>query len=236
LKKGDRLLNVADKPVTDATAFLAMARALKPGEKILLAIERDGKAETIELQLARAPAGQPDSRFGFIADFTDVAKDGILLTEVPPTSTAAKAGLQKGDRILALDGEAIRDQAVYIALVRELQPGDTVQFTLSRDGQERQVEVQVAEPPRGPARGNRLGISVEVQDGQEGLLITAVRGDSPAATAGVRTKDRIIALNGHAVKDVADYFQAVRDVRDGDTVELTIDRDGKTLKIAIVVK
>lgn len=148
LKKGDRLTMLAGQPVKNAESFLAQARTLKAGAKIEATVEREGKPQKVEIQLARGPAALPDPRFGYRADFTDM-KDGLLLTDVPADSAAAKAGLRKGDRILAIDGETFADQLSYIRHATNYETGDVAVMTVARDGKEIKVSVTATLRPRG---------------------------------------------------------------------------------------
>ncbi len=234
LKKGDRLTAIAGRPVKNAEGFLTLARVLKPGAKVEVTFERDGKPQKLELQLAAARAGGfPDSRFGYVTNMTDI-KDGILLTEVPPESTAAKAGLKKGDRILTINGEDFPDALSYITLLRTLQVGEIVTITVARDKQQLTVQVEVAAPTR---QGfNRFGAMPDPTDAEEGALLARVIEDSPAATLGLRAGDRVKALNGKPVKDAASFVELTRALRAEDKVELELLRDGKTVKIPGVVK
>jgi hypothetical protein len=147
LKPGDRIVELGGKKVPDASAFLAQTRALKPGEKVEVLVEREGKSEKIEMQLVRAPAGFTDPNFGFVVNLMEI-KGALVLNEVVANSTAAKAGLKKGDRILALAGEPIVDRNSYFDVVRLLQPGQVVSMTVERDGKTLQFEVTTAKNPK----------------------------------------------------------------------------------------
>ncbi len=236
LTKGDRITAVGGKPVKDAAAFLALTRALQPGTKVALAVVRDGKGQTIELQLARVPPGLQDRRLGWFVDISSDFKDGAVLTEVPEDSPAGKAGLKKGDRVTTLGGESIADTAGYVAAVRALQTGDKVTVTVARDGQVRQFEATAGDlsPPR-PA-GARFGVLPDLADDKPGALVRSVRVDTPAEEAGLQAGDRITAVNGKPVKDVRAFAALVRDFRDGDKLTLTFVRDGKEQTVEAVVK
>ncbi|HKI34572.1 MAG TPA: M28 family peptidase [Gemmataceae bacterium] len=236
LKKGDRISAVAGKPVKDPVAFLAVTRTLAPGTKVALAVEREGKAQTIELQLVRIPPGVQDRRLGWFVDLAADLKDGLLLAEVPEDSPAGKAGLKKQDRVTVINGESIADVAAYATAVRALQPGDKVAVTAVRDGKPRQFLAVAADlaPPR-PA-GARFGIVPDFNDDKAGALVRSVREGTPADAAGLREGDRITAVNGQAVKDVRTFAAMVRELRDGDKVELTFVRDGKEQKGQAVMK
>jgi serine protease Do len=71
--------------------------------------------------------------------------------------------------------------------------------------------------------GKQLGDYFGVSDGT-GLLVNSVRENSPAAKAGLKAGDVIVAVDGNAVKGNFDIVKAINDKKEGD-VELTIVRD-----------
>jgi len=72
---------------------------------------------------------------------------------------AARAGLQPGDEIVAVDGEPVDNFARFVERVRT-RPGETVTLDLRRDGAERAVAVEVqSELENGQAVG-RIGVTV----------------------------------------------------------------------------
>jgi S1-C subfamily serine protease len=72
---------------------------------------------------------------------------GLLIAEVAPNSPAAAAGLQQGDIIVKVNGQEITDSANLVTLVRGMKPGDQVQLTIDRDGQEQTITVTLADRP-----------------------------------------------------------------------------------------
>ena len=54
---------------------------------------------------------------------------------------AAEAGLEEGDVVTEVDGQRVTDGIALIVAIRTYQPGDTIDFTLTRDGAEQTVEV-----------------------------------------------------------------------------------------------
>lgn len=67
--------------------------------------------------------------------------NGGLVVEVMPGSPAEKAGLREDDLITAVEGDRVTDGIALIVAIRTHRPGETIEFTVQRDGQERQVEV-----------------------------------------------------------------------------------------------
>lgn len=91
------------------------------------------------------------------------------------------------------------------------------------------------ENPR--ARGERPYIGVVLERSDDGLLVTEVRADSPAAEAGLLAGDVITALNGVSLDDPASAFGALREMDVEVGMEITIDvlRNGEALTLTATV-
>jgi len=72
---------------------------------------------------------------GTVPDFTDAGGNGVLVADVVDGSPADRAGIQAGDRIIAIDGEAIDDLRGYAAVLRARAPGDGIEITVDRGGE-----------------------------------------------------------------------------------------------------
>jgi putative serine protease PepD len=71
------------------------------------------------------------------------SSDGAVLSEVPTGGPASKAGLQAGDRIVAVDGKPVQDGVSLIVAIRTHRPGETIDLTILRDDEEQTVPVQL---------------------------------------------------------------------------------------------
>ncbi|MDR7382695.1 S1C family serine protease [Promicromonospora iranensis] len=74
----------------------------------------------------------------------DVTRRGAGVVEVTADSPAGDAGLQQGDVIVAIDGDAVNGSASLTAFVREKQAGDESVLTVVRDGSTEEVTVTLA--------------------------------------------------------------------------------------------
>ena len=74
---------------------------------------------------------------------------GVLIAEVAPGSPAEAAGLQQGDIIVKADGQNIVNSSALYAIDRDKKPGDQVELTIDRNGQEQTVTVTLGERPAG---------------------------------------------------------------------------------------
>ena len=68
---------------------------------------------------------------------------GATVVEVLSGTPAARAGMLEGDRIVAIEGERVADGISLIVAIRTHRPGETIELTLVRDGEERTVEVRL---------------------------------------------------------------------------------------------
>jgi putative serine protease PepD len=66
---------------------------------------------------------------------------GALIDSVVEGQPADEAGLEKGDVVVALEGERVTDGIALIVAIRSHQPGETLEFTVDRDGDERVFDV-----------------------------------------------------------------------------------------------
>jgi Peptidase family M28/PDZ domain/PA domain len=84
----------------------------------------------------------------------------------------------------------------------------------------------------GGAGGPKLGVMPQYDDAEtRGMGIGGVVPGGAAEAAGLQKGDRITAIAGKPVKNVQDYMKVMSGLKRGDPVELTIERDGKSLKI-----
>ncbi len=81
-----------------------------------------------------------------------------------------------------------------------------------------------------PQMAQRYGLAVD-----EGAYIAAVSPDSGAAAAGLQEGDIVTAFDGQAVEGASDLMLDVRGKQPGDTVTLTIDRDGQSQDVQVVL-
>jgi hypothetical protein len=94
-----------------------------------------------------APAENPAPRRVSLGTIPDFAREsgGVLLTGVMPGSPAEKAGLQKGDVVVALAGTPVDNLADFSAVLKAHQPGDEVVVEFQRDGKALQEKVTLVE-------------------------------------------------------------------------------------------
>jgi hypothetical protein len=88
---------------------------------------------------------------------------------------------------------------------------------------------------RTPPTGPRLGIrpNYDQDDPKEGLLLDGVTPGGAAQKGGLREGDRIVEINGKPIRNITAYMTVMSTVKQGDTLEITVARDGKNQKLSL---
>ncbi|MBB6626884.1 trypsin-like peptidase domain-containing protein [Nocardioides sp. KIGAM211] len=85
-----------------------------------------------------------EARYPVIGAKVQTGRDdgtGAEIDEVLSGTPAEKSGLKKGDVVTAVDGERVTDGIALIVAIRAHQPGETLEFTVERGGEEQKVQV-----------------------------------------------------------------------------------------------
>jgi aminopeptidase N len=130
--------------LSEIAAFTAeLVRFLADREQPLTFVSKDVEKE----KPPASPHGGSARRvsLGTIPDFSDDQGGGVLVSGVLPDSPAEKAGILKGDRVIAVDDEKIATLEDYSIVLKSRKPGDKVRVTLLRDSEEKSVEAVLVE-------------------------------------------------------------------------------------------
>lgn len=162
--------------------------------------------------------------FGVTFQGRDSAGSEAVLDRVRFASPAEKAGLKKGDRIVAIDGRPVQYVAELRSVLGRKYAGDEVALTALRGDQKRDVKLTLVDkiPPFEPAY---LGILPQRQGGA--AVVRIVLPDSPAAQAGLKPKDTITAWNKEPVASAKDLAERISRMRPDETATLDVQREGK---------
>jgi len=82
-----------------------------------------------------------------IAYATQSTQRGVVIQQVLPDTPAAKAKLQPGDVIVALDGRKMRSAGEVARAIRAKRPGDELALTIQRKGKQHKVTLRLAQAP-----------------------------------------------------------------------------------------
>ncbi len=175
---------------------------------------------------------------------------GVRITRVLDGS-AETAGLHVGDIITAIDGARVEasqpsDADLFATMIRQYKIGSTVQLTVLRGREEKQIKVALDAAPRLPREMKKYedpNFEFRVRDvaaadrtvatwtqGQQGVLVEAVREGGWAALGHLADGDLILAIDGERVADVSAVQQKMTRIAQAKppTVVLEVKRGIRT--------
>ena len=154
---------------------------------------------------------------------------GVLVSGVTEDSPAAKANLQQGDVIIALDGKPLVNVAELRNSIAMTAPDSKLTLTIIRDGKERKLPVTIGEQPSefgsvakqsGKSPLDDMGLSLqdltpELADQfgykkNQGVLIADVAPNSPARRVGMQAGQLIEEVNKTRVRNLKELKQALK--------------------------
>jgi serine protease Do len=185
-------------------------------------------------------------------------KDGALLAGVQSDSPAARAGLQPGDVIQAVNGTRIANPRELALNVANIQPGEQAHLSVLHDGQTKDVTVKVGTLPNEQTASNdhqdnsdqrqRIGLALaplspdmrdqlNVPDGTKGAVIQGVQPGSPAETAGLQPGDVIVGVGTQAVASPAEAVRAMRAAANSKdhALALRVIRNGQPVFVGVTL-
>lgn len=112
----------------------------------------------------------------------------------------------------------------------------TVSELAGREGSLTLVESTQPAPTRMRTGGARLGTIPDYAgpaDGSPGLLLSAVRSDSPAEQGGLQRGDLIVDIDGVEIRDVEDFMVVLSEATPGTRATVRVIRDGKALELEV---
>lgn len=163
---------------------------------------------------------------------------GIQATPAPVVSglsqggAAQIAGLQTGDRIVSFNGtENPKWDMMYGDAL--LSPGRPLPLIVDRQGQRIPLTIT---PTTHEENGETVGFLDFIPDyGDVPVILREVSANSPAAEAGLRAGDRILAIGGQAVRSAGQVTQYVREHKT-EPITLTVEREGKSLSLTATAR
>ena len=149
----------------------------------------------------------------------------IQVTAVPANSTAAAAGLQPGDRILAIDGEKNPNWEQAEKVFSKISPGSKLPLEIERAGSRKSLEI-AAEQKDIEQPEQLLGFAPV-----RPIMEDVVPG-MPAQRAGLKEGDTIKSVDGKPIQWWGEFTERIRG-SNGHPVVLTVDRKGQDVRVVV---
>lgn len=174
---------------------------------------------------------------------------GALVSNISPNSPSARAGLKLSDLILSIDGQIIDDPNAFDYRFATRPLGGNAALDVQRGGKAIKISIPLETAPdtgrdeivikaRSPFQGAKvsnispaLADELKLDSSVEGIVVTELSGDAPAAGVGFRKGDVILAVNGQKIGKTSDLDRASREpVR---FWRITVLRGGQQLNVQL---
>lgn len=174
---------------------------------------------------------------------------GVLISSVIDNEPGARGGMLAGDVVLSLNGEKVNDPSELLRAIAAQKPDDKVKMIIWRNGAEKELTVALGERGGKKDTGGKggsaekqstpaLGLSVRPLTAEEsasaglkggqGLIVTGISPDKPAAEAEMREGDIILTANLKPVRTVKDLAGVIsEDAKSKGAVLLQVQRRGQ---------
>ncbi|HEV7635176.1 MAG TPA: Do family serine endopeptidase [Bradyrhizobium sp.] len=171
-----------------------------------------------------------------IADSLGLKKaEGALVAEPQANGPAAKAGIESGDVITAVNGETVKDARELARTIGALAPGKAVKLNVLHKGQDKVINLTLGQLPNSqeakadtdnsdksaPTRGTdvpKLGLTLAPANsvagaGKDGVVVTEVDPKSAAAERGFKEGDVILEVAGKTVANADEVREVINAAR-----------------------
>ena len=174
---------------------------------------------------------------------------GALVAAVVEGSPAAQAGIQVGDVIIEYNGQRIDESSDLPILVARTAVGQNANLAVVRNQKTIPLKARIDElrdrevVASGPKKQEKLGVSVQAITPEiaeslglkraQGVIVTAVEPQSPAAEAGLRRGDLILQVNREQVTSIDKFTELVDNAKAGSNLLFLVRRGENNVFVAL---
>lgn len=175
--------------------------------------------------LSQWKPGSPAISAGVVS--TETSFDRTLGAEIFQTDAIVRASSR--------GGPILNDAGEVVGIITAMHGTGDVERTGTAVGVEAiaRLVTFVRDGGTGPLPKPRLGVALETSPA--GVIVRSIIDESPARQAGVEPGDRIVAIDQQNVREYEEVIAAVTAKQPGDTLEVTVERDGQTEQLTVTL-
>ena len=249
---GGPLFNVKGEVVGINTAIVASGQGIGFAIPVNMAKDLLPQLKTGKVSRGRLGVHIQEVTSELAASFGLDEKHGAVISEVIDDSPAARAGLQVGDIILAVDGRKVEEMRRLPRMVAAKKPGTKVKLKVLRMGKVLKIDVVLddLEGENGEEysqsaddRLDDLGLTVrqltpELAARQRlsldrGVIISRLDPGGRAADAGLQAGDVVLMVNNATIETVRDFKKALQDGKTQSYLRFLVQRQQSRLFIVV---
>ncbi|WP_162165907.1 Do family serine endopeptidase [Campylobacter fetus] len=152
-------------------------------------------------------------------------KEGALVTNVEKDKPADVAGLKRGDLVIKVGNQTIKNANDLKNLIGSLEPNKEIKITFERSNQIKDTTLKLANMDSGyidpkdayltdglslQNLSDEIRYKFQISKDIKGIIITNVKDDSNAANAGFKAGDIIVQVNEKIISNVDDFTKEVK--------------------------
>jgi regulator of sigma E protease len=158
-------------------------------------------------------------------EYAAVLDEPAVVGWVNPNTPAARAGIQKGDKIVRVE-DIDNPNWEQVNVKDALSPNQPLKYGIERDGQV--IEKVMVPEPVGPNQYGDMGWVPK----ESSVTLTTVEAGMPAEKAGLKVGDQILNANGQDVPALAALVQMLSRTKD-QPLELVVLRNGQKMTFTV---
>ncbi len=225
IRTGDRVLTLDGEPV-EFWDDLERAVRERPGADLALTLARGEERFERTLSVRERPGidllgGRSDVGWLGLKHHRQSTTLGVLAPDAP----GPRAGLRSGDRVVAVGDTEVEDWTGFARAYAAATGAVTLR--VARGEPEKAEEITLRVPALGDVE--KLGVIPAV------VLVRSVSEGMPAAEAGIRPGDLLVAVDGRPVGSFGTFRETVL-ASEGSPLQVTVARDGETRELTLAAR
>lgn len=179
---------------------------------------------------------------------------GALIAQIDKEGPAARAGLKVGDIILAVNNQQVDSSSSLPQLIGRIKPRAKANLLILREGKNLSLRVTLGERPSdedlqlgssssssqpesllGMTVDNLTSSQMQQLSLSQGVLVTGVNNQGPAAAAGLARGDVLLSIDNQEISNLSQFNSLVKRLPKNKKIPLRLMRQGNYRFVAIEI-